>query len=263
MDLGLEGRVAIVTGGSAGIGLASAAALIDAGCHVVVVARDLARLNEACGRLCEGLGGERAIPVSADLTTSEAAREIVDRTLDTYGRIDILVNNAGSSRAGAFFEVSDDDYEAAWRLKFLGYLRMIRAVAPTMIQQLDGRIINIVGGAARTPRPTFLAGSTTNAAVLNLTKGIAKALGPHNVRVNAVSPGNTITQRSQRLAEQEARTRSVNTDVIHAERRAAVPLGRLVEPAEVAAAVAFLASDRSGATTGAELVIDGGQAPSV
>ncbi len=115
--------------------------------------------------------GAKVISVSTDLTQAESIDRVVSTTLAQFGQIDILINNAGSARAGSFLELDDDAFLDAWNLKLLGYIRLVRAVVPYQKNRRDGRIINIIGGAGRTPRPSFLPGGTTNAALLNFTQG--------------------------------------------------------------------------------------------
>jgi NAD(P)-dependent dehydrogenase (short-subunit alcohol dehydrogenase family) len=264
MELGLAGRTAIVTGGSAGIGYACAAALHDEGVSVALVARTRARLEEAASRI----SGRRslapdaiAFPVVGDVGRAEDVPRIVEAARERLRRIDILVNCAGAARAGAFLDLDDEAYRDAWTVKTLGYIRMVRAVAPEMIERRDGRIVNIVGGAARTPDEMFLTGGTANAALINFTRGVSKFLARHNVRINAISPGSTATERAERLAAQRAASLGVTVQEAKAQMQQAIPLGRLVEPREIAAIVLLVVSDRLPSMTGAEILIDGGQTP--
>lgn len=261
MDLGLTGKVALITGGSAGIGLACARVLHAEGAHVALVARDEGRLRAVAGALSSGDAGVLTIP--GDMAMPETAPRAVRAVLDRFGRVDILINNAGSARAGAFLDLEDAAYLNAWQLKLLGYIRMVRAVAPTMIAQRDGRIVNIIGGAGRTPSPTFLAGSTANAALINFTRGVSKQLAQHGIRVVAISPGSTATERAQRLAEQQAAASGRSVEEVRAATLRAIPLGRQVAPEEVAAMAAFAASERVPSLTGCEIILDGGQTPGI
>jgi len=260
VDLHLQGKIALVTGGSSGIGLACARELADEGCDVALVARNRIRLATAAAEL--GMTGSKIATIVADLARGDEIKRAVFEATAALGQIDILVNSAGAARGGIFAEVDDAAFTEAWELKVLGYIRMTRAVIPGMIERRDGNIINIVGLAGRMPFVGFLTGSTANAALLNFTRGISKELAPHNVRINAVSLGTTATKRWQRLLEQH-KDPAKSVDEARAEVTRSIPLGREVLPSEIAAAVAFLVSDRSASTTGTELLVDGGVAPMI
>ena len=162
LELALTGKTAIVTGGSAGIGFATAKALYSEGVSVAIVARDSERLEKAANAI-RALPdrGNKVITIAADLTQAESIETVVSKTLETFGQIDILINNAGSARAGSFLDLGDEAFVDAWNLKLLGYIRLVKAIVPEQIQRRDGRIVNIIGGAGRTPRPNFLPGGTT------------------------------------------------------------------------------------------------------
>ncbi|SDI08190.1 SDR family oxidoreductase [Paenibacillus naphthalenovorans] len=266
MELGLGGKIAIVTGASAGIGWACSKALFDEGASIVMVARDPERMEQAVAAILEGYpekDASRIVTVKGDLREPETVKQTVSAAMERFGRIDILINNAGSAKAGSFFEMPEEAFLEAWNLKLLGYIRMVKETAPHMIRQGDGRIVNIVGAAGRTPGPTFLAGSTANAALLNFTRGISKELARSNVRINAISPGITATERMHRMAEQHAKAKGITVDAQIAEQNANIPLGHVVNPAEIAAMALLLVSDRVPSITGTEIVIDGGQQPGV
>lgn len=266
MDLKLAGKTAIVTGGSTGIGLAVAKELYREGVNVLIAARDAGRLEAGKAAIeSERTVGPKPgiVGVSADLSQAETPQLLIDAALQRFSRIDILINNAGSAKAGAFFSMPEESLLDAWNLKLLGYIRMVKEVAPVMMEQKDGRIVNIIGGAGRTPNPFFLAGSTANAALINFTRGISRELAKHNVRINAISPGLTATERAERQAEQHALAKGISVAEQKAQSVAAIPLGHMIDPAEIAAMVALLVSDRVASITGAEIVIDGGQQPGI
>jgi NAD(P)-dependent dehydrogenase (short-subunit alcohol dehydrogenase family) len=264
LDLQLSGKTAIVTGGSAGIGLAIARGLYSEGVNVAIAARNSERLDKAVADIQSlPTSVAKVIPISADLTQAESIERVVSTTLAQFGKIDILINNAGSARAGSFLEINDDTFLDAWNLKLLGYIRLVRAVVPHLKSQRDGRIINIIGGAGRTPRPAFLPGGTTNAALINFTRGIAKELAQDNIRINAISPGLTATERAERLAAQNAQARGISVEEFKAASLQAIPLGKIVKPEEIASLALFLVSDLASSITGAEILVDGGQTPGI
>lgn len=264
IELGLTGKTAIVTGGSAGIGLAIAKALYSEGVNVVIVARDPGRLDQAIAAIqAIPSQGNKVIAVSADLTQSDSVETVVTVARSTFERIDILINNAGSARAGSFLDLDAQVFLDAWNLKLLGYIRLVKAVVPGFIEQQDGRIVNIIGGAGRTPRPDFLPGGTTNAALLNFTRGISKELAQHHIRINAISPGSTATERLETLLSQKAAARGTTIEAVKAESLQSIPLGRIAEPEDIAALALFLVSDVAASITGTEILVDGGQTPGV
>lgn len=264
MDLNLNKKVAIVTGASSGIGLACAKTLHAEGAHVVIAAHE--GVEEAADLIGQQTSLEEnagVFPVDCDLSKAGQSKEVMNKTIDRFGKIDILVNCAGAARAGAFFELSDQDFIDAWNLKLLGYIRMVKDAAPHMMKQKDGRIINIVGGAAKTPSATFLTGSTANAALINFTRGISKELAQHNIRINAISPAATETERAKHLAEQTAKAKGISIEEVMAESTRSIPIGRMIKPQEIAHLAAFLLSDLAASITGAEILIDGGFTPGI
>ncbi len=264
MDLKLSEKTAIVTGGSAGIGLACAKTLFLEGACVVNAAHEgVESAAETIRQLANGKRDDQVVPVKVDLSQAGQAEAVVKKSMERFGRVDILINCAGAARAGAFLELTDQDFMDAWTLKLLGYIRMIKAVIPQMTLQKDGRIINVVGAAAKTPSATFLTGSTANAALINFTRGISKELAPQNIRINAISPAPTETERAKKLAEQTAQARGISVAEVMAESTRSIPIGRMIKPQEIAALAAFLVSDLAASITGAEILIDGGLTPGV
>ncbi|OKH41312.1 short-chain dehydrogenase [Calothrix sp. HK-06] len=264
LNLQLEGKTAIVTGGSAGIGLATAKALYNEGVNVAIAARNQERLEKAVNAILSlPDSGAKVIPISADISQAADVAQVVSTVIEQFGRIDILINNAGSARAGSLLELDDEAFLDAWNLKLLGYIRLVKAVSPHFKSQRDGRIVNIIGGAGRTPRPNFLPGGTTNAALLNFTRGISKELAQDNIRINAISPGLTATERAETLFAQNAQSSGISVDEVKAQSLKAIPLSKVVQPEEIASLTLFLVSDLASSITGAEILVDGGQTPGV
>jgi NAD(P)-dependent dehydrogenase (short-subunit alcohol dehydrogenase family) len=251
MDLNLRGRTALVTGGSKGIGLACAAGLAAEGCEVMIVARDPAGLAQAAKTT-------HARTLSADLSTLAGIESMIASANAALGRIDILVNNAGSIRAGAFLDIPDAQWLEDWNLKLLGYVRAARAVIPLMQKQGGGTIVNVIGSAARQVIPNYLVGGAANAALVNFTKGLADFGAQHNIYVKAASPGAVATERWENRMKLEAKAEGKTYEEARAARISAYPLGRIVEPEEVADLVCFLASSRSDMLNGISINIDGG-----
>jgi 3-oxoacyl-[acyl-carrier protein] reductase/bacilysin biosynthesis oxidoreductase BacG len=267
MDLGLAGKTALVTGGSAGIGLACARMLVAEGVDVAIAARSPERLAgavdvlNATARERPG-GAPRIQAIAADLALAGDVQRAADEAVAAFGRIDILINNAGSAMGGPFLELPDEAFLSAWTLKLLGYIRMTRALVPAMIARRDGRIVNVAGGAARNPAPGFLTGSTGNAAIINFTRGLSKELAPHNVRINAISPGSTQTERADRLLAAEV-TAGRTLEQAHEARLGRVPMRQMTQPDEIAAMAALIVSDRMATMTGTEVIVDGGAMPAI
>jgi len=187
MDLGLQGKTALVSGGSKGIGRAIAEGLAREGARVAITARTASDLDAAAAAIRAKTGNE-VVSIAADLSRLDEVTRVVATARERLGRIDILVNNAGAIRGGDFLTIPDEQWAGDWSLKILGYVRMARAVLPLMQQQGGGRILNIVGAAARNPTPGYLPGGIANAGLINFTKGLADLGAPSNILVNAISP---------------------------------------------------------------------------
>jgi 3-oxoacyl-[acyl-carrier protein] reductase/bacilysin biosynthesis oxidoreductase BacG len=256
MELGLRGKVAVVTGASRGIGKAVAQSLRDEGCAVAICARNAERLNAAVAELSHG--GSRVIGVPTDVTDAAAVKNFVRVTYETFGRIDILVNNAGTHLRGTVDSTTLDILERQLRDKVFGFFAMIQAVLPIMRAQRDGRIVNIVGQAGRHPHPDRFPSGVTNAAVMAMTKSVADAVARDNIRVNAVCPQYIESELLASLIDKEMRERGVDRATAAAGFTRANPLGRTGTPQEVADLVTYLASDCAGFVAGSSVSIDGG-----
>jgi 3-oxoacyl-[acyl-carrier protein] reductase len=260
MDLGLTQKVAIITGGSEGIGKAAAHRMAEEGARVVIVARRLEVL-EAAAKEIEAATKGVVLPVQGDVAEPETIDRVVKTTLDHFGRIDILVNNAGVSMAKPFEAVSDADWESDFSLKVWGAVRFIRAVIPEMRKVGGGRIINVTNLGGRTPGPSSMPTSISRAAGIAITKGLSKDLAKDNILVNTVCIGLIKSgQHERRYARQKQSNPNLTLDEVYAEsvKGRGVPLGRVGEAHEAGDVITFLASGRASYLTGVAINIDGG-----
>ena len=257
MELGLQGKVAIVTGASKGIGKAIAEELAKEGVRVVICARGQALLTEVATAIRQQ-SDTQVLPVSADLSTLDGVRTLVDHTREHFGTVDILVNNAGAIRSGSLLSKPDEDWLVDWSLKVFGYIRLAREVFPIMQAKGGGRIINIIGTAGRQPNAAYLAGGGANAALMNMTKALADEGAPHNILVNAINPGPIRTERWDSLMSNMATAQSRTPEEVEAAWLQDNPLKRPGEPHEVAGLAVFLASPRASYINGVIVPIDGG-----
>lgn len=258
MDLGLDGKRAIVTGGSRGIGRAVARGLALEGVDVVIAARDPEALELAAKELAQETG-RRVVAVPTDTGDEDAVRALVQRTVDEFGGVDILVNAAATPWSAGkptdFDSTTDDVVREEVEIKVLGYLRTARAVAPHFVEQGWGRIVNISGLGAR--QASSIAQTIRNVSVAALTKNLADELGPHGVNVTVVHPGRTRTERLTERFTEQARIDGVTVEELE-DGIATNSIRRLVDASEVADVVTFLASPRSIAITGDAVAAGGG-----
>lgn len=259
MDLGLSDRVAVVTGASRGIGYACAIELAAEGAHVVAVSRDAERNAAACVALM-GQAKGRIIGAPADLNDPIAVQAVFARTVAEFGRLDILVNCAAVIGRGEFFSLDEAKWEKIFEDKLNGTARCIRLAVPLMRQRKWGRIINVLGGAARQPQPAAVSVGLNNAAILNLIKALANELARDNVLINAVIPSVIRSERLDETIRAEAARAGKSEAEMRAQRVSRVPLGRMGEGREVGAVVTFLASERASFVTGCAWNVDGGAA---
>jgi 3-oxoacyl-[acyl-carrier protein] reductase len=258
VDLGLGGRAAIVTGASRGIGRQVALDLAAEGCRVLVCSRDEAALRGLAREIADA--GGRAAAVAADLTDPDAAGEVVDACVRTLGRLDVLVNNAGQATPKPIEQLTDADWREGLELNFLAAARLSVAAAPVMCGAGWGRIVHVASVSGREPDPMFAPYSAAKAALLNLSTSLSRAFAGNGVLSTCVVPGVTITElvEANALATAE-RLGSTPEDVMaRMLARHAPATDRFGTPAEVSAAVLFLASEQAAWITGATLEVDGG-----
>ena len=252
MELGLRNKVALVTGGSRGIGRAIVETLADEGCDVLVVARNAEADDSLAASAARS--GRRLVPCNADLGTTDGVAIAIRRVEQEFGRLDILVNNAGSAARGDFLTLTEQDWQEGFALKFFGYVRMTRGAWP-LLTVAQGAVVNVVGVSAYTPDADYTIAASSNAGLLAFTKSMAARGLQDGVRVNAVNPGQIETDRmtgvlnNMGLPPEEARAQMLKR----------LDMKRFGTPQEIAAMVAFIVSQQAGYVQGAMFNVDGGR----
>jgi len=252
MDLQLRGKRALITGGSKGIGRASAMVLADEGCDVILVAREETMLREAADAI-RSRAQVNVRTISADLSSDAAVRQVAAEA----GELDILVNNAGAIPPGDLLSIDDARWRQAWDLKVFGYISFSRAIYARMKSRRSGVIINVIGAAGESFPSNYIAGAAGNASLMAFTRALGKAAPSDGLRVVAINPGPVETDRLIMLRRAQAKEKFGDEERWR-ELTADMPFGRAATPEEIGNAVAFLASPRSAYTTGTVLTINGG-----
>jgi NAD(P)-dependent dehydrogenase (short-subunit alcohol dehydrogenase family) len=258
MDLKLADKVVIVTGASKGIGLACAEGFLREGAKVALVSRSRKNLDAALAQLPQS--AHKPLGIVADLTRADDAGQMVAEVVARLGPVDVLVNSAGAARRTAPDDLTAQAWHDAMDAKFFSYLHPIDIVVKQMAARGRGVIVNVIGMGGKVANPIHLPGGAANAALMLATAGLAAAYGPKGVRVNAISPGTTLTGRVQEGLAVEAKMTGMLESELLARQQAKIPLRRAGTPEEVAQVMLFLASDAASYVTGAIIPMDGGMA---
>ena len=258
MDLGLSGRVALVTAASRGLGLASAKALAADGASLLICARGPLRLDEAAREIQAAASGVRVETMTLDVAAPDAATQLVGQARAAFGRLDILVNNAGGPPPGSFASVDDADWEKAFQITLMSVVRLVREALPLLQASGQGRIINLVSTSVKQPIDGLILSNALRAAVIGMAKTLSKEVGGSGVTINNVLPGIILTDRQRELRGADAARRGISFEQAIEEAGRGVPLRRIGQPDEVGALVAFLASKQASYITGTSIQIDGG-----
>jgi NAD(P)-dependent dehydrogenase (short-subunit alcohol dehydrogenase family) len=257
MELGLDGKVVLVTGGSKGIGLACAKAFAAERARIAVCSRSEANIDRACATLPDAFG------LATDLTDAAAAAAMIDAVERRLGPIDILVNSAGAAKRTPPDELTPEFWRAAMDAKYFTYINAVDPLVKRMAARGHGVIINVIGVGGKVAAPTHLAGGAANAALMLATAGLATAYAARGVRIIGVSPGLTETDRVAEGMESDARLAGISVTEARQRGVARIPIGRMASPDEIADAVVFLASSKASYITGVTIAMDGGQNPIV
>jgi NAD(P)-dependent dehydrogenase (short-subunit alcohol dehydrogenase family) len=255
------GKIVVVSGGSRGIGRAVAAAFASEGAQTVLAASSPDNLAAAAKGITQA-GGAAPMTIAADLRTLAGCQRVFDRVNETFHRCDILVNSAGATKAGNFLELSDELWLDGYALKFFGCVRLCRLFWP-MLRETHGNVVNIDGGAARTPGADFTIGGSVNAAMANFSKALSKLGLKDDVNVNVIHPGTTETERTMQLLQQRAAASGRSIEALQEENLAKSGLRRMGQPEDIAALALFLCSPRARHIQGTAIAVDGGGTPGV
>jgi 3-oxoacyl-[acyl-carrier protein] reductase len=261
LDFNLKNKVAFVTGGSRGIGRGVALKLAEQGMNVAICGRTRESLDQTVADI-RALGVE-AWAFQTDVSRMEDIERFVADAIEAAGRVDVLVNNAVTSTSAPFDALTDDEFRYHIDVKLMAYIRIARLVLPHMDKNGGGRIVNIGGMTARIVAPLRMTNGVTNAGVANFTKQFSGYAARHNVTVNCVHPGYTATERIMQVFESEARDSNSDIDAVIAKRTADIPLGKLIEPENIASAVLFFCSPLADMVTGQSIAVDGGSGEAV
>ncbi|WP_440895637.1 SDR family NAD(P)-dependent oxidoreductase [Amphibacillus sp. Q70] len=256
MELGLKGKVALVTGSSKGIGLETALFFAKEGAEVTICARNRERLEEAASYILQETG-KKVLIVETDVTNKGACQKVVSATVKEYGRLDILVNNAGTSQAHSFEDVGTDLWQQDLDLKLFGAIHCSQYAIPYMREADGGSIVNVTAVAGKTPSESSLPTSVSRSAGMALTKAMSKDLGPDNIRVNTVCIGLIRSEQIEKRWQDQDPTLSWEQ---FSQKERQIPLGRIGDTKEAAKVITFLSSEAASYVSGAAVNIDGGRA---
>ena len=262
MDLQLAQQHVLITGGSKGIGLACAEAFLQEGARVTLVSRDPANLKQGADKLNTGADrASRIFTVSANLRDAQDAVRALDAAEKHFGPVDVLVNSAGAAKRTPAAELTAEAWQDAMQAKYFTYIHMMDPVVKRMGARQRGVIVNVIGQGGKVASPIHMPGGAANAALMLVTAGMAAAYGSQGVRVTAVNPGLTLTDRLQEGLVAEARAAGISPEEALARSSAKLPLGRIARPEEIADTVVYLASARASYVSGATLAMDGAVTP--
>lgn len=262
MDLGLRGRVAIVGGGSKGIGRAAATLLAREGARVVIAARGQATLDETAAAIRHETSAE-VLAVACDMASAGEIKQLVARTVEAYGAIDIVVNNAGGPPPGRFEQHDDAAWQAAFALNLMSVVRLTREALPYLRASDQARVINITSTAVKEPIDGLILSNSVRLGTTGLAKTLSKELGAYGITVNNIGPGLTMTDRIRPVIAAQAKASGRAFEDVASERESRIPLGRIAQPEDVAAMVVFLASAQARHVTGQTILVDGGATAAV
>ena len=262
MDLGIAGRIALVTGGSSGLGRAIGHALAAEGARVVLSARGEERLRHAAGEIAAATGAEVAA-IAADVSRAHEVEALVRATVERFGTVEIVLANAGGPPATSFADTSAAQVEEAIQLNLMSTVHLARAVVPHMLARRWGRFIAITGTSVKQPTPGLLLSNTARTAVVGFVKTMATELAPYGICCNVVAPGFILTPRVESLADGRAAKDGRTRAEALVDMAARIPAGRIGDPEEFAGVVAFLASQRASYVTGTTIQVDGGYVQSL
>jgi 3-oxoacyl-[acyl-carrier protein] reductase len=262
VDYEIKGKVAIVTGASAGMGKAAALALAKQGVNLVLIARNASRLEDAKTEIAQKTGVD-VIALGGSVTEPDLAQKAVSIALARWQTIDILINNAGGPPSGSFLQHDDSAWDAALDQNLKSTIRFTRAVAPHMMEKNWGRIISITSTLAKEPSANMVLSATARAGVSAFSKAISFELAPHGITVNTLCPGGVLTDRLQSLVSSSAQKQNKTFTEVLAQSQSGIPLGRFATPEEFADVMVFLASERGRYLTGTTMMVDGGLTRSI
>ncbi|MGJ7034144.1 SDR family oxidoreductase [Anoxybacillus eryuanensis] len=254
-------KTAIVAASSQGLGKAIATKLVSQEVNVMLASRDEQKLHAVAEQL-NALGKGKAAYVVTDVTNNAMIEQLVEKTVETFGDIHLLVNNAGGPKTGTLATLTDADWQQAFELNVLSYVRLIRATLPHL-KKTKGKIVNIASSSIKEPIPGLLLSNTFRLGIVGLTKTLAQELAPYGILINTVAPGRIATERVAYLDEQNAKKLGIRKEEMEARMKATIPLGRYGTPEEFANVVAFLLSDENTYMTGQSLLVDGGMVKAI
>lgn len=262
MELGIKGKTALVTASSTGIGKAVVEAFAEEGCNVVICSRSKEKLIESAKDIKNKFNVEPFWGV-CDLNNHKDIENFYNAVIKQFGKVDILVNNCGGPVPGFFRDLSEDDWNNAFKQVLMSVVRFSHLVLPAMIEQEWGRIINITSVAVKQPVHNLMLSNSLRAGVTGFAKSLSNEFGKNNITVNNVAPGFTLTHRLYELAVDRAKNSSLSHEEILAEMAKDVPMNRLGGPEEIAATVLFLASQKASYITGTTIQVDGGSTKAI
>ncbi|WP_040978488.1 SDR family oxidoreductase [Oceanobacillus jeddahense] len=258
MDLGLQGKSIIVTAASKGLGKAIAKQFAAEGSHVLISSRNQEELKKTQEEIRLETGNNHVEHTVCDITKPQSVKELVSKAVEINGTVDVLINNAGGPPAGTFDNVNDEDWQNAFELNLLSFVRAIREVLPHMRSQRSGRIINIASSSIKQPIDNLILSNTFRAGIVGFSKSLSQELAQDNILINTIGPGRIATERVAHLDKVKAEKLNKSYEEVKSQSEKSIPIGRYGEPQEFANMVVYFCSGANTYVTGQSLLVDGG-----